>query len=59
MKVLLCGPKNPEIVRNFISRDISCRAVNLPSYHDLSTYDIQFMCRIIQRAFNKAQGGPL
>lgn len=37
-----------------VARDISYRAINLPSYHEISTQDIQKVTRIVRQAFATA-----
>lgn len=43
-------PYFPSRPQNLLAHDIYRRAINLPTYHDISTQDIQHVCAIIRRA---------
>lgn len=44
-------PSRPE---NVIAHDIFYRAINLPTYHDMDTQDLQHVCAIVRRAVTAA-----
>lgn len=38
--------------QNYNAWDIPGRAINLPSYHDMTTEDLNRVCEVVQKAFN-------
>lgn len=42
-------PYFPSCPQNVVARDVYRRAINLPTYHDIATQDVQNVCSIIER----------
>jgi perosamine synthetase len=39
---------------NYVSRDLPCRAINLPSYHDMSDVEVRRVCKVIKILLEKS-----